>query len=157
MNIKFRAWHKELGIMAEVAGLDDLWDWSDYGGVHVKFIVKEKNYSFCGNEQCKGDCGKKFIQDEKWENWNAIDIELMQWSGHSDCNNVEIYEGDILDFYDCNNEFRFRTTYWSNIGKDPENYNFNIPTAENSCKVVGNIFENIELLNNTQDVKYDQI
>lgn len=82
-------------------------------------------------------------------------IELMQYTGLKDKNRKEIYEGDIVSFYN-DEEYRFKSTnalviYDSaafmlehkKLGKE---YLGEID-IENMCiKIIGNIYENPELL-----------
>jgi hypothetical protein len=69
------------------------------------------------------------------------DFPLMQYTGLKDKNGVEIYEGDILE----SGAYRLRVEYDNRLAgwqpmflmrHDPENY----------CEVIGNIYENPELL-----------
>ena len=75
---------------------------------------------------------------------------LMQYTGLKDVNGVEIYEGDIVKYRD-NNLFiveyitektMFRAVYI--IKKDRDIFDDRL--IGNRCEVIGNIFENPELL-----------
>lgn len=82
-------------------------------------------------------------------------IELMQYTGLKDKNGKEIYEGDIVSFYN-DEEYRFKSTnalviYDSaafmlehkKLGKEY----LGEMDIENMCiKIIGNIYENPELL-----------
>lgn len=78
------------------------------------------------------------------------DFNLMQYTGLKDKNNKEIYEGDILSDGNVKNLYKvifengsFRTEYKG----DFEEYSFDlIDVVAQGCEVVGNIYENPELL-----------
>lgn len=77
--------------------------------------------------------------------YNYDCAEYLQYTGIKDCNNVEIYEGDIIENFLTD---RFEIKYIEDkarfsIGKD--NINKNIINSER-IKVIGNIYENPELL-----------
>ena len=83
------------------------------------------------------------------------DIELMQYTGLKDKNNKEIYEGDILS--DGNNEKPYKVifengSFRTEFEGDFEEYSFDlIDVVAQGCEVVGNIYENPELLGDKND------
>ena len=78
------------------------------------------------------------------------DIELMQYTGLKDKNNKEIYEGDILS--KGNNEKHYKVifengSFRAEFEGDFEEYSFDlIDVAAQGCEIVGNIYENPELM-----------
>lgn len=121
-EIKFRAWHKEKKIMGEVLGIDIL---------HKEI--------FFSNEDV--DC---------YEHTDFKDIELMEYTGLKDKNNKEIYEGDILS--DGNNEKPYKVIFENGSFRAEfegyfEEHSFDlIDVVAQGCEVVGNIYENPELI-----------
>ena len=121
-EIKFRAWHKEKKIMGEVLGIDIL---------HKEI--------FFSNEDV--NC---------YEHADFKDIELMQYTGLKDMREKEIYEGDIL--FESFGEEYFKVvfedgSFRAEFEGDFDEYSFDlIDVVLQSCEVVGNIYENSELL-----------
>ena len=128
-EIKFRAWDKERKIMTEVKEI------------------------FFDNE---------FVRLEFWESDVSCyehkyfdEIEIMQYTGLKDKNGVEIYEGDILKYKDPYDK-RFKHISPVEYLKTQASfgildiYGNTIPlhklTANNYLQVVGNIYENKDLL-----------
>ena len=95
--------------------------------------------------------GKKvlLIKDGEWE--NIEDFEVMQYTGLKDKNGKEIYEGDLLKHptgvvaeikYE-NDVASFVAVYTANDDMEMNHLDREIIKK---CEVVGNIFENPELL-----------
>lgn len=125
-EIKFRAWDKNKNKMYQVRGInfdnEDLW-------------LKINETQIMGA--------------------NLFEVELMQYTGLKDKNGKEIYKGDILQFYNdvdyiikpgyakvvfkdgafCCKHFRYGTEYLANMDM-----------SDMDITVVGNIYENPELL-----------
>lgn len=121
-DIKFRAYVKEIGAIYDVYEL-----YSD-GGVMVV------NYDF---PLSNGD------------------IELMQYTGLKDKNGVEIFEGDIVSCEYLAPDERYVAigeVVWCNSDsaqyKVNDNFDESDPLQEwySGCEVIGNIYENPELL-----------
>ena len=121
-EIKFRAWHKGKKIIGNVLGIDIL---------HKEIFFSNENV----------DC---------YEHVDFKNIELMQYTGLKDKNNKEIYEGDILS--DGNNEKPYKVifengSFRAEFEGDFEEYSFDlIDVVAQGCEVVGNIYENSELI-----------
>ena len=84
-----------------------------------------------------------------WDMDKTTDYPLMQYTGLTDKNGVEIYEGDIVINLDTSGSgrkraFRPREVRWF---KDSCNFNVSRPTALGATiEVIGNIHSNPELL-----------
>ena len=84
------------------------------------------------------------------------DWKIMQFTGLKDRNGIEIYEGDILHFINCfmdvneNVEVIFENAMFKFVTKTEK---FVFGRSENySLEVIGNIYENKELLQKMKDV-----
>lgn len=84
---------------------------------------------------------------------------LMQFTGLKDKNGKEIYEGDIVGIYHCSNIVSTQEVKWNNIrcavSLEPSIYPVellgdSIQLYENRYEVIGNIYENPELVGGTQ-------
>ena len=131
-EIKFRAWSKSSKKMVPVCGIDN-WDYQD---------DHENKYITSGGEGVY--------------QWN--DIVLMQYTGLKDKNGVEIYEGDVLR---CPKEEMHISIRWDTSGAGwqfDEHDTFDDGVGRGDWRltsgiakdgeVVGNIYENPELLTN---------
>lgn len=128
-EIKFRAWHKDHKMMRMVVGL--FWDAEQNERVELFDVhLSDENPMWCGLE----------------------DIEIMQYTGLKDKNGKEIYEGDII-------EVQF-SEYWGGdkimseifyengcflFHRMPQ-HNDLLMGVRNTCLILGNIYENSELL-----------
>lgn len=116
-EIKFRAWLKEKKIMGEVLGIDIL---------HKEI--------FFSNEDV--DC---------YEHTDFKDIELMQYTGLKDMREKEIYEGDIL--FEILGEEYFKVIFENGSYRaENEEYSLDLSEYAHLCEIVGNVYENPELI-----------
>ena len=75
------------------------------------------------------------------------DVEFCQYTGLLDCNGKEIFEGDILDFdeREWGGRFKPEVVWMENIIGD-WNYCGSLSDVKEWRRVIGNIYENPELL-----------
>lgn len=79
---------------------------------------------------------------------NFNDIELMEYTGLKDKNNKEIYEGDIVTLHNSKYKVIFLNEEARFVLRDDE-FEYEIPFTNNNNKrmeIIGNIYENTELL-----------
>lgn len=127
-EIKFRAWDKKLKSMAKVISLSFYEEGSDY----------------------KGNETESFLYYEKLDSTNLRpfeDIELMQYTGLKDKNGVEIFEGDIIEyFYGCRFKVAFKDFLFGWVEGEFIPFANMAKSEFLNFKVIGNIYENKELL-----------
>jgi hypothetical protein len=124
-DIKFRAWVKDRKAIFEV--------------ILINYVSKKVTYLF----ERVGHLLN--IRHEKFN-----DVELMQYSGLTDMMEKEIYEGDIL--FESFGERYYKVVFENGSFRaefegDFEEHSFDlIDVVAQGCKIVGNIYENPELL-----------
>ena len=124
--------------------------WSDNAKTMLKDITPVDLFE--GGMREQDDCSRYINETASGLQWDIREMVLMQYTGLQDKNGVEIYEGDIVAY----RQLRYKTVrciveYHSNYFAlrkvDRDQHSF-VTYAPMSCKVIGNIYENPELLNN---------
>ena len=138
-EIKFRAWskeHKKIG-KVEIIDFEDktiAFNYEFYKNIYQRNYHSEfEEITLMLNDVIYKDC---FFDFEE--------VELMQYTGLKDTEDVEIYEGDIVKFHDKSYEIK-----WLCSGfylHDPKGGFIELAECDECCEVVGNIYENPELL-----------
>ena len=124
-EIKFRAWLKEDKKMVNVETMD--------------FTDKSIQYLK------KSEINNAYILRRE----SFVDVELMQYTGLKDKNGKEIYEGDIVLVsarYKIVIEFKEGALIASLISEENHFYIFNPGFDSNDFEVIGNFYENKNLL-----------
>ena len=145
-QLKFRAWNGKNMILPELA------DWDDF------FILPDGEIGFM-DEDNRVYSSHRFLGYRK-------DWEVMQFIGRKDKNDREIYEGDIvLNQYGHYEGWVkwFDELYWDGGGSshpgfwftvlkyaDENDCDLNFHTSFDKVEVIGNIYENPELIENKQ-------
>lgn len=135
-EIKFRAWDKD---EKEMLYFDDMPDEVEITlDADGQFILLAE-----GRDDCVTGC-----------QYYHIDYELMQFTGLKDANDKEIYEGDVCSierYYDDihGNEKtyldRFEVYFHEGVFAREDNLDC-LSGCSTHCEVIGNIYENPELL-----------
>jgi len=137
-EIKFRVWDKDYKRMHTVGDFH-----------HDSLEIDEENNIFFFNLQCMEGSPHKGINPEECA------YRLMQYTGLKDKNGKEIYEEDILQFYN-DVDYIIKPGYAKVVFKDGAfcckhfkygtEYLANMDMSDMDITVVGNIYENPELL-----------
>lgn len=136
-EIKFRAWDGQKIVDLKT----NVWDFDFEDGIGM----------LIGDEEAHFYEARKFVDNEK--------PIFMQYTGLKDKNGKEIYEGDIIDIHQTvNGESRFiisqgdiGTVAKYSYGRDyeysiEELLEVNTPDGDCENEIIGNIFENPELI-----------
>lgn len=129
-EIKFRGWDKEQSRMLTHDEIDDM----DKGGVsHWMDIIKPNNKE---------------------------GIDVMQYTGLKDRNGKEIYEGDVVSVFNSRSEvvylngafgYKLKGEEHTIISFQSNGYFEWVNSRSNKIEVIGNIYENPDLLNSIQN------
>ncbi len=131
-EIKFRAWSKSENLMGEVTGFR--FSKSQHPFVNARFRKNGKTV----------DEGYHFGQEDGCDN-----VILMQFTGLYDKNGNEIYEGDIVTGLFNHTDIIGHIVYGSDATffiNRKGLYGIGLNNAEDWLEVIGNIYENQELL-----------
>ena len=129
MTPKFRAWHKELGRM---------------------MLIEIMYFFFFDNELEELELNDPVMNDHI--SVYPDDIILMQSTGLKDKNGKEIFEGDVVDYKGRKAIIKWHGSYASFIYRFVDELNKRseewdpLYLAYLKCEVIGNIYENPELL-----------
>ena len=129
MTPKFRAWHKELGRM---------------------MLIEIMYFFFFDNELEELELNDPVMNDHI--SVYPDEIELMQSTGLKDKNGKEIFEGDVVDYKGRKAIIKWNGSYASFIYRFVDELNkrsaewYPLYLAYLKCEVIGNIYENQELL-----------
>lgn len=133
--IKFRAWDRKSKKMRTVDDLKNLWTLCNHGG-EVKTIPNV----IVINQSYKGD-DLELVVDK--------DCDLMQYTGLKDKTGKEIYAGDLLK----DEQGNIGKVFWQNsqahfaINWQRKDGSYDTDCCFGYGEVIGNIYENPELLN----------
>ena len=126
-EIKFRAWHKEKKKILSYGELFAI----DCSGEYPFLALAAGHYEDC---------------------IDPLKVEIMEFTGLQDCNGVDIYEGDIVNyqyiFEDKESTFKIVWNVDRNgfYAEDDESMWCLEKELKNNFEVIGNIYENPELL-----------
>ncbi|PZM86351.1 hypothetical protein DLH72_01285 [Candidatus Gracilibacteria bacterium] len=123
IEIKFKAFHKYLGkmLIPERLYIDD--------GVVTAFDIK----------------GEEYVYQVKVKT-DGIGLELMQYTGLKDKNGKEIYEGDILQIGLRKYEVIWEDGFYRLFDRKAEAKEKYCSLNLKDLKIIGNIYENPELI-----------
>ena len=124
--IKFRAYLKDINKMVEVNEINWYENSDDKGNISSIRYAGETKYA------------------HHYFEFDPNDVILMQYTGYKDMKGREVYEGDIVRYYDDIYEVKWM---WAGFYIHSLQNGFDeLATNENFVEVIGNIYENPDLL-----------
>jgi len=93
------------------------------------------------------------LDENKYKQLKESNAVIMQYTGLKDKNGKDVYEGDVLRYKSKYTEYYTHVYFENGSFCDSDTYPANcygVPFSEDSCinfEVIGNIYENPELLN----------
>ena len=131
-DIRFRAWDNEMEAMV-YQGDDEIYICFD--GENWKLLDYNKTH-------WETD---EYGMNEIEQPWEVENIEIMQYTAMKDIKGVEIYEGDILQ---SEHYFKYQVVFKGDCWRceSLKNSRFKNRFIGRDLKVIGNIYENPELL-----------
>jgi len=131
-EIKFRAWDKINKEFSNHTNRDPFMDLS-MGDIFYWERRQNEDGVYEGDIILKDENKNRFV--------------LQQYTGLKDANGKEIYEGDILKWEYPEKFLNLVTVRWTNEEEDYDGWvTTNLIGQGGECKIIGNIFENPELL-----------
>lgn len=126
-DVEFRAWVKSKKQMVDVETIDLRYK-------NITFIEQDKEYNDVIRELTVSFKG----------------VELMQYTGLKDKNGVKIFEGDILPIWENGENHLYKVVYDGDCFMlamlDSEQGSYPLSVKHKQSEVIGNIYENPELL-----------
>ena len=136
-ELKLRAWHKDLKVMRQIAEINFLWtpgpNEKELGGTVVVW-----DHPSVTAAMIKGST----------DAWRFEDIVIIRYTGLEDKNGKEIYESNIVRWFDSYNKPHLHVISWS---KKWACFDFPMYMTDSKkdfydMEVIGDIYQNPELL-----------
>lgn len=120
----------------------------------IKFRGKHTHILNC-NKPLNGIWVYGYLADENYINSPELEGEFLvdkdtvgQYVGVKDNNGKEIYEGDIVRLPKCENDIAIFELKGCNYFLKGKRSNYEIGSCDSTCyEIIGNIYENMDLLN----------
>lgn len=124
---------------------------NNFGGIRsLKFKINEANFENVKSIISELDYANIRASDFHDIIYNLDEIELNQFTGLKDCKEREIYENDIvktkIGVMDFVLKVVFENGKFMAVCDDDDLTAFDLFTIADKCEVIGNIYENSELL-----------